>query len=121
MKKILISLLVISLIISPVFSKPNKDPKPPKVTKGEKGDTGKQGVKGDSGLQGIAGQGLKDQYIGSIGLRLWDCQRHSAEISYGYDFNNNNNIIEAKIVVKFGKSYLDRKLEELEKKIKEEK
>ena len=110
MKKILISLLAIILITSPVFSKPNKEPKPPKVTKGEKGDTG---------LQGVAGKGLKDQYIGSIGVRLWDCQRHAGEISYSYDFNNRNNILEAKIIVRFGKSYMDRKLEELEKKFQQ--
>lgn len=113
MKKILTSLLAISLIISPVFSKPDKEPKPPKVTKGAKGDAGKQGI------QGTIGEGLKDQYIGSIGLRLWDCKRHSGEISYGYDFNNKNNILEAKIVIKFGKSYEERKLESLEKRIKE--
>lgn len=107
------------LIISPVFSKPNKEPKPPKVTKGEKGDTGEQGIKGDTGLHGIAGKGLKDQYIGSIGLRLWDSQRHSGEISYGYDFNNKNNIFIAKFTIKLGKSYTDLKLEKLEKRIKE--
>lgn len=113
MKKLLISLLAIVLVISPVFSKPNKEPKPPKVTKGAKGDTGERGI------QGTAGEGLKDQYIGSIGVRLWDYKRHSGEISYGYDINNRNNILEAKIIIKFGKSYEERKLESLEKRIKE--
>ena len=177
-KKILISLLVISLIIPPVLSKVNDKVidtnncnkgdilvgtginskngsegtwADSSFLKGEKGDAGNQGItgntgsdglagnKGDTGLQGIAGKqgikgnigkkgergikgntgkGLKNQYIGSIGVRLWDCQKHSAEIYYGYDFNNNNNIFEARIIIKFGKSYLDRKLEILEKKIK---
>lgn len=88
-------------------------------TKGTDGQDGAKGNTGRQGARGLQGRGLKDQYIGSVGLRLYDYQRHSATVSYGRDFNNKNNIVELRFTIKLGKSHTDRKIETLEKRLEE--
>jgi len=87
---------------------------------GDVGKEGKKGTKGDKGKQGIQGEqgkGLEDRYelIGEV--RLFDTKRTTWSVYAGHDFNNDVNIIGAKCVVKIGRSYEERRLDELEKKI----
>lgn len=88
--------------------------------KGDKGETGEQGPKGEQGLQGIQGprgEGLKDRHELQLELRLLETKRTITSLYYIKDFNNKINTIGAKMTIKLGKSYTDRKLRELEEKL----
>lgn len=97
-----------------------------KGDKGDRGDRGKRGkrgkqgvpgVKGDqgqTGLQGEQGKGLDDRVEGLVELRLLDTKRTTWSVAGGYDFNNDVSIVQAKCTIKLGKSYTDKKIEDLE-------
>jgi hypothetical protein len=88
--------------------------------KGDKGDKGDRGKKGDRGLRGFKGEqgkGLEDRYEFITEARLLDTKKTTWSIYAGRDFNNDVNIVGAKCVIKFGKSYEERRIEELEKRI----
>jgi hypothetical protein len=84
---------------------------------GLKGDVGDKGEKGIQGTQGKQGKGLEDRYevIGEV--RLFDTRKTAWSIYAGRDFNNDNNIFGAKVTIKLGKSYEEKRLDELEAKI----
>lgn len=87
---------------------------------GQKGDTGLKGDTGDQGVQGEKGEqgkGLKDRHEAILEARVIDTKRTSVFVYGGHDFNNSNNIFGVKFTVKIGKSYTDKKIEELEKKL----
>jgi len=81
---------------------------------GDKGDKGDEGKKGDQGIQGPQGKGLEDRYelIGEV--RVLDTKKTTWSIYAGRDVNNNNNIFGAKVTYKLGRSYEERRLDELE-------
>jgi hypothetical protein len=84
---------------------------------GDKGDEGKEGKQGKQGIQGERGKGLEDRYevIGEV--RLLDTKKTTWSIYAGRDFNNDVNIIGAKVTVKIGRSYYEKKIDALEAKI----
>jgi hypothetical protein len=85
---------------------------------GEKGDKGDKGNKGDRGYKGETGKGLEDRYELMIEARILDTKRTTWSIYGGHDFNNDINIVGAKCTIKFGKSYEEKRLDELEEKLK---
>lgn len=85
---------------------------------GEKGDEGKKGDKGNRGLQGLRGKGLEDRYEAILEGRILDTRKTTWSIYAGNDFNNNVQIYGVKCTIKFGRSYEERRLDELEKKLK---
>lgn len=84
---------------------------------GSKGDEGKKGDKGQQGIQGPQGKGLEDrvELIGEI--RILDTRKTTWAVYAGRDFNNNANIVGAKVTYKLGKSYEEKRLDELEAKL----
>ena len=84
---------------------------------GELGKTGNDGKEGKQGLQGERGKGLEDRYevIGEV--RLLDTKKTTWSVYAGRDFNNNVNIIGAKVTVKIGRSYYEKKIDALEAKV----
>ena len=84
---------------------------------GEQGKTGNDGKEGKQGIQGERGKGLEDRYevIGEV--RLLDTKRTTWSVYAGRDFNNNINIIGAKVTVKIGRSYYEKKIDALEAKV----
>ena len=84
---------------------------------GEQGKTGNDGKEGKQGIQGERGKGLEDRYevIGEV--RLLDTKRTTWSVYAGRDFNNNVNIIGAKVTVKIGRSYYEKKIDALEAKV----
>lgn len=84
---------------------------------GAKGDTGATGAKGDNGKQGVkgdTGKGLEDRVEGIVEVRVLDTRKTTWAIYAGKDFNNDVNIIGAKVTVKLGRSYYEKKIDELE-------
>ena len=81
---------------------------------GESGENGQQGEKGTQGNQGERGKGLENrtELIGEV--RIFDTRKWEGNLYAGHDFNNNVNIIGAKLTYKLGKSYEERRLDELE-------
>jgi hypothetical protein len=81
---------------------------------GDKGEQGKEGVKGD---KGDTGKGLKDrvELIGEV--RVFDTRKWSGFVYGGVDINNSNSIVGAKVQYKLGRSYEERRLDELEARI----
>lgn len=84
---------------------------------GAKGDTGVKGDTGAQGLQGAQGKGLKDRYEGIVELRVVDTKNTTWSVYGGYDFNNDVNIVGGKVVVKIGKSYVEKEMEKLNKRL----
>lgn len=84
---------------------------------GKNGEKGKTGDKGQQGIQGPQGKGLEDrvELIGEI--RILDTRKTTWSVYAGRDFNNNANIVGAKVVYKLGKSYEESRLDNLEKKL----
>lgn len=87
---------------------------------GDKGDTGSKGdtgEKGQQGIQGPQGKGLEDrvELIGEI--RVLDTKRTTWSVYAGRDVNNGVGIYGAKVTVKLGRSYEERRLDELEAKL----
>ena len=84
---------------------------------GDKGDTGSKGDKGQQGIQGERGKGLEDrvELIGEV--RILDTKRTTWSIYAGRDINNGVGIYGAKVTVKLGRSYEERRLDALEKKL----
>jgi len=82
--------------------------------KGNAGDKGEEGKKGEQGLQGERGKGLEDrvELIGEV--RLLDTKRTTWSVYAGHDVNNKVGIFGAKVVVKLGRSYEERRLDDLE-------
>jgi len=82
--------------------------------KGDKGDEGKEGKKGEQGIQGPQGKGLEDRYevIGEV--RVLDTKKTTTSIYAGRDINNDNNIFGVKFTYKLGRSYYERKIDEIE-------
>jgi len=78
---------------------------------------GDQGAKGDTGLTGPQGRGLKDRYEIVGELRVLDTKHTTWSLQAGRDVNNDNNIFQGRLTIKLGKSYEERRIEELEKKI----
>lgn len=83
---------------------------------GADGKDGKTGAKGDTGKQGergLQGRGLENRYevIGEI--RLTDTRKTSISIYGGYDVHNEVGITGVKFTWKMGKSYEERKIEDL--------
>ncbi len=96
--------------------------------KGEKGDKGEQGITGTGeqgerglrGYRGYTGKGLKDQYKVGVELRIVDTKHTTWATYYNRDLNNKSNEVGIKCTIKLGKDYLDRKLEELERRVEEQ-
>lgn len=90
---------------------------------GAKGDTGDigskgdEGKKGDRGLQGERGKGLENrvEVIGEV--RLFDSKKTTWSVYAGRDLNNDVNIVGAKVTLKIGRSYYEKKIDDLETKI----
>jgi len=61
---------------------------------------------------------IRDKYEGKVEIRIVDTKNTAWFLYYNYDFNNNLNTSGIKVVVKLGKSYTEKKIEELEKEIK---
>ena len=82
--------------------------------KGNAGDKGDEGKKGEQGLQGERGKGLEDriELIGEV--RLLDTKRTTWSVYAGRDVNNKVGIYGAKVTVKLGRSYEERRLDNLE-------
>ena len=89
---------------------------------GEVGNNGIDGVNGTNGIDGANGQdgkGLKNQYKAGVDFRVLDTRKTAWNIYYNSDFNNQIDEVGVKITIKLGKSYEERKIEELEKKLAE--
>ena len=84
---------------------------------GDKGSQGDTGEKGQQGIEGPQGQGLQDrvELIGEV--RVLDTKRTTWSIYAGRDVNNGVGIYGAKVTVKLGRSYEERRLDELEAKL----
>ena len=82
--------------------------------KGNTGDKGEEGKKGEQGIQGERGKGLEDrvELIGEV--RILDTKRTTWSVYAGRDVNNKVGILGAKVTVKLGRSYEERRLDELE-------
>ena len=87
----------------------------PDFLKGKDGIDGQDGVGEDGidGRNGIDGKGLKDQYKAGIELRILDTKRTTFSTYYNRDFNNKSNEVGVKILIKLGKSYEEKLIEEL--------
>ena len=81
------------------------------------GKNGKDGI-GKQGLRGYTGKGLKNRQEAQLEIRIVDTKNTSLAIYGIYDFNNQISTVGAKCTIKIGKSYLEKKIEELERKIK---
>lgn len=73
-----------------------------------------QSIKGDTGA---SGKGLENRVEGIVEVRILDTKKTTWSIYGGCDFNNKVNIIGAKLTIKIGKSYIDKKIEQLEKRL----
>jgi len=97
-----------------------------KGTQGEqgiKGNIGNQGIKGnkgnrgDKGAKGATGKGLRDRYEVQLETRLIDTKKFALSNYYIYDTNNDNHCVGLKVTLKLGKSYEEKRIEDLEKKL----
>lgn len=95
-----------------------------KGDKGEKGDPGPQGPqgpageKGEKGDRGEPGRGLRNRREAQLELQFLDTKHTTWSLYAIYDFNNNMNTVGFKCTIKTGKSYLEKRIEELEKRLK---
>lgn len=88
--------------------------------KGDTGATGTQGIPGKQGIQGIQGEigkGLKNRQELQVEIIVKETKRTAWSFYYIYDTNNQINTIGAKCTIRLGKSYIEKKLEELEKRL----
>jgi len=76
------------------------------------GKNGKDGI-GKQGLRGYTGKGLKDQYKVGIEFRILDTKHTSWATYYNRDVNNKNNEFGMKCIIKLGKSYEEKLIEQL--------
>lgn len=81
------------------------------------GPAGATGAQGEVGPTGLTGKGLDDQYKAGLELRLFDEKHTALRVYYNYDFNNEVSEVGMKVEIKLFKSYLDRKIEALEKRL----
>lgn len=97
-------------------------------TNGKNGETGKDGTNGKDGKDGKAGPAGIDANIDhglfvNIGLdvRWYDTKYVAFSSGYRHDLNHHDNTVDALIVhLKLGKSYEQRQLETLEKRIRQD-
>ena len=111
------------------------------TNQGPKGDTGEQGPKGDKGDAGVAGSDGKDgkagvdgqrgrdgvdsrrlamPVVGEIAARLYDHRYFQLQGFYGYDFRNQvNHVAGARILLKIGTSWEERRLDLLQRRIRQ--
>lgn len=61
----------------------------------------------------------KDQYKAGVEFRIVDTKNISWAVYYNRDFNNDNNEIGIKIIIKLGKSYEEKEIKKLNKKLKQ--
>ena len=109
--------------------------------KGDTGDTGPQGPQGDKGDDGLAGADGKDgkdgvngqrgrdgvdsrrlamPVVGEIAARLYDHRYFQLQGFYGYDFRNQvNHVAGARILLKIGTSWEERRLDLLQRRIRQ--
>jgi hypothetical protein len=91
---------------------------------GEDGEDGQDGVNGTNGLNGIDGRnGIDYNHRTGVGVegvvRLYDGKRTSLELFDTYDVRARyNHFFGARFTVKIGKSYQDRRIEELERQVR---
>lgn len=64
---------------------------------------------------------MTDQYKAGVEVRVADTKNMSWHIYYNRGINTNHNEVGVKVVLKLGKSYLEKRIEELQKQIKKEK
>lgn len=91
---------------------------------GPQGPSGAQGVPGLKGPQGDPGQDYDGDHrlTTNIGadIQWYDWEHASIHSGYRYDFNHKGHVVDIGVVtVKIGKSYENRKLADLEKKLDE--
>ena len=84
---------------------------------GKEGTEGKQGQRGEKGEKGDIGKGLENrvELIGEV--RVFDTRKWAGFVYGGADINNNTGIVGLKVQYKLGKSYEEKRLDELERKI----
>jgi len=84
---------------------------------GKEGAEGKQGQRGEKGDKGDTGKGLENrvELIGEV--RVFDTRKWAGYVYGGVDINNNTGITGIKVQYKMGKSYEEKRLDELERKI----
>lgn len=87
-------------------------------TNGKDGEKGSTGEKGQQGVRGATGKGLKDRAEVLIGARIYEGRRWTTEVHVGHDFNNDVNILpQIRFTRAFGKSYTEKRLDEIEAKL----
>ena len=85
--------------------------------KGDKGNTGKQGLKGDQGIQGKQGKGLKSRQELQFEAVIKSWKRTELSVYSIHDFNNNITSGGVKIKHYFGKSWTEKELDKINKKL----
>lgn len=85
-------------------------------TDGANGVEGKQGKKGNKGEKGKQGKGLKNRVNIMVGVQH-EGKKWIKGLHGGYDVNNNVSIVEARFTRKIGKSYTDKRFEELQERL----
>ena len=98
-----------------------------KGNSGTNGSNGTNGVNGSNGTNGLNADSPGSRFLGELDVRLWDTKYTSLYAFDSYNFNDGhdqdfimdgrNAFYGFKFVVKFGKSYEEQRIEELEKKI----
>lgn len=84
---------------------------------GKEGTEGKQGQRGEKGDKGDTGKGLENrvELIGEV--RVFDTRKWAGYVYGGVDIQNNTGITGIKVQYKMGKSYEEKRLDALEKKL----
>lgn len=132
MRRLMIMLLALA-VVTPSFAtycppKPPKcsvGPKGDKGDKGAKGDKGDKGFKGDTGASGINGKDGKDASrrtgIGVEGvIRVKDSKHTVVELFDAYDLRaRHNHFAGVRLTWKLGKSWEQKRREELERQLSE--
>ena len=60
----------------------------------------------------------KNGYIAELNFRIADTQKTTTEIFGGYDFNNSSNYCGIRFTIKIGKSYEEKIIENLKRRLK---
>ena len=87
---------------------------------GNSGRDGNDGKDGRDGKDGVDASRMATPIVGELGIRLFDSRYFQLQGFYGYDFRNQtNHVAGARVLIKLGRSFEERKLDLLQQRIRQ--